>query len=211
MLAADGASRDIGPTREPCLLIGIVSDIHCNVAGLRRALQLLDGVDEILCLGDSIYEFRFSNDVVSLLRERNVITIGGNHEHVFFGPHGVRALAAEWIDREHAQWLEQQPHERLLRRDHLNIRMIHSTPWEPRGEYVFPQSPMFARMAECDADVLLYGHTHHAIATRLGGTLIVNPGSAGDARGTGENALLSCAILDTETTEARILRFSDAG
>ncbi len=52
--------------------IGIVSDVHCNHAGLLQALELLGDADELICLGDSIYEYRFSNEVVRLLRDRGV-------------------------------------------------------------------------------------------------------------------------------------------
>ena len=54
--------------------IGIVSDIHGNMAGLLRAVELMGEVDELLCLGDSIYDYRFSNDVcVSLTKAFQVI------------------------------------------------------------------------------------------------------------------------------------------
>ena len=41
-------------------------------------------IDELICLGDSIYEYRFSNEVVRLLREREALVILGNHEEGFF-------------------------------------------------------------------------------------------------------------------------------
>ncbi|HEY1433623.1 MAG TPA: metallophosphoesterase, partial [Stellaceae bacterium] len=66
--------------------IGIVSDLHCNHAGLLRALDILKDVDEVVCLGDSIYEYRFSNEVVRLLRDCGAHTILGNHEEGFLGP-----------------------------------------------------------------------------------------------------------------------------
>ena len=49
--------------------IGIVSDIHCNAAGLLEALRLMGDVDEVFCLGDSIWEYRFSNGVAQILKE----------------------------------------------------------------------------------------------------------------------------------------------
>jgi len=70
------------------LKFGIVSDIHCNAAGLRRALALMGDIDELICLGDSIWEYRFSNEVAQLLREQRAHTILGNHEEGFFG-HGA--------------------------------------------------------------------------------------------------------------------------
>ena len=33
---------------------GIVSDVHCNAAGLERAIALMGEIDELICLGDSI-------------------------------------------------------------------------------------------------------------------------------------------------------------
>src|SRR3954454_17144662 len=94
--------------------VGVVSDIHCNVRGLSQALEIMGDIDELICLGDSIYEYRFSNEVVALLRERDAQVIVGNHEECFFGPHGVRARARPGIDPELAVWLAGQPHRRTL-------------------------------------------------------------------------------------------------
>src|SRR5262249_49754937 len=41
------------------LKVGIVSDLHCNIGGLAQALDLIGDVDELICLGDSIWEYRF--------------------------------------------------------------------------------------------------------------------------------------------------------
>ena len=62
------------------MLLGIVADIHCNVGGLRQALDRMGPVDQLLCAGDAIYQFRFSNEVIELLRERDARYILGNHE-----------------------------------------------------------------------------------------------------------------------------------
>jgi putative phosphoesterase len=37
-------------------------------------------------------------------------------------------------------------------------------------------------LARYDADVLVYGHTHRPLVARVGGRLVVNPGSAGPRR-----------------------------
>ena len=60
--------------------------------------------------------------------------------------------------------------------------MVHSTPWEPRGSYVLPHSAALERFGEADADIVLYGHTHRQVVRRIGRVLVVNPGSAGEAR-----------------------------
>ena len=187
--------------------IGIVSDIHGHVAALRRALELMAPLDELLCLGDSISEYRFSNDTVALLRERGALVIRGNHEDVFYGPQGAPARAAAWIDADLCDWLGSQPSERLLSRCGRQILVVHSTPWQPRGEYVSEHDPQFGRYADSGADVVLYGHTHLPVVRRVGGTLIVNPGSVGESRLEDGEPGLSCAVLDPERLEATIVRF----
>ena len=189
--------------------LGIVSDIHCNARGLMRAIELIGDVDELICLGDSIYEYRFSNEVVRLLRERKAQVIVGNHEEYFFGPQGVRARAREGIDPDLADWLLAQPHRRELKIGGKTLLLVHSTPWEPRGAYVHPGSGEMARFGEADADFVLYGHTHQQVVRRVGRVLVVNPGSTGEARDPRNGSQLSCAVLDTASGEVELIDFPD--
>ena len=189
--------------------VGIVSDLHCNVAGLSRALNLMGDVDELICLGDSIWEYRFSNEIVRLLKERGARTILGNHEEGFFGPQGDRARQPEWIDRSLLGWLVERPHRLELQLGGKKLLAVHSTPWEPRGAYVYPHSSLLERFAEADADFVLYGHTHHQLVRRCGKVLVINPGSAGDARDADNGRQLSCAVLDTVTEEVVVTDFPD--
>ena len=189
--------------------LGIVSDIHCNAGGLAQALTLMDQIDALVCLGDSIYEYRFSNEVVRLLREREAETILGNHEEYFFGPQGERARAREGIDAAQSEWLAARPHRRVLSIGGKRLLLCHSTPWEPRGTYIYPGSGELARFAEADTDIVLYGHTHHQLVRRVGRVLVINPGSAGDARDSSNGGQLSCAVLDTASEEVEVFDFPD--
>ena len=189
--------------------LGIVSDIHCNALGLARALELMGDVDELLCLGDSIYEYRFSNEVARLLRERRAQVIVGNHEEYFFGPQGERARARDGVDPALMAWLAGQPPRRELFLGGKRLLMVHSTPWEPRGAYIFPESALLDRFAEAGADFVLYGHTHHQLANRVGRVMVINPGSAGDARDHRNGGLLSCAVLDTASEEVTLFDYAD--
>jgi len=65
------------------------------------------------------------------------------------------------------------------------------------------------RFGETDADFVLYGHTHHQLVQRLGRVLVINPGSAGDARDNGNDLQLSCAVLDTVSEEVVVTDFPD--
>jgi putative phosphoesterase len=195
--------------REDALKLGIVSDIHCNIEGLNQALELMGPVDDLLCLGDSIFEYRFSNEVVEKLRELGAHTIQGNHEEVFLGPLGARAREREGIDKGLLQWLADRPARMALHYGNRKVLMVHSTPWEPRGTYVYPHSPLLERFGEEDADFVLYGHTHQQLVRRFGDTLVVNPGSTGDGRDQRNDRQLSYAILDTETAEVEVIDFPD--
>jgi putative phosphoesterase len=191
------------------LKIGIVSDLHCNLQGLDLALDVMGDVDELLCLGDSIFEYRFSNDVVARLKERRAHIITGNHEEVFLSPAGARARERGDIDPRLLQFLARQPHRRNLDLAGKRLLLVHSTPWEPRGEYVHPHSTKLDLFAEADADIVLYGHTHCQVVKRIGSVLVINPGSAGDARDSRNGRKLSCAVLDTSSEEVRVIDYPD--
>ena len=187
--------------------LGIVSDLHCNIDGLDRALETMGSIDKLLCLGDSIYEYSFSNAVVARLRELDAFTILGNHEEVFLGTAGARARARADIDPSLLGWLAERPHRHELKIGGKRILMIHSTPWEPRGTYVLPTSSELERFGEADADIVLYGHTHRQLVRRIGRVLVVNPGSAGEGRDPRNGGQLSCAVLDTVTEEVVVSDF----
>ena len=94
--------------------LGLFSDIHCNLGGLERALQLLDDCDELLCAGDLLYQYRFSGEVLALLREHRVHTIVGNHDKtILYTPsHPLRASPS--VDPTELQFLAGLPNSLAL-------------------------------------------------------------------------------------------------
>ena len=188
--------------------VGLVSDLHCNLQGLELALQHMGDIDELLCLGDSIYEYKFSNEVIARLRQLGAHVIQGNHEEVFLSSAGSRARERPGIDPDLVAWLADQPPRRSLDLGDKRLLLIHSTPWEPRGEYVYPHSAKLDRFAESEADFVFYGHTHCQVVKRVGRTLVINPGSAGDGRDSRNDRQLSCGVLDTVSEEVRIIDFT---
>lgn len=189
--------------------IGIVSDIHCNAAALQRALELMGDVDEVLCAGDTVYEYRFSNDVMSIIRERKIRAVVGNHEIVLLGPQGQRARDVAGVDRELVGFMGGFPNSIETQVNGKRLLMVHGSPYEPWNEYIYPHTPSFRRLAEVDADYVILGHTHQAMAERSGRVLVVNPGSAGEARDPKNGFQLSFAVLDTQSDEVRIELFPD--
>jgi putative phosphoesterase len=189
--------------------VGLVADIHCNVAGLERALALMGRIDALICAGDAIYQFRFSNAVVRLLRDHGALAIQGNHEETFLALHGESARTDPAVEPELLAWLAARPTELRLSLGGRRVAVVHGSPWEPRKEYLYPKSAALARFAGFDAEVVVLGHTHHQMAQRVGATLLINPGSAGEARDARNGFQLSCAVWETESDTVQFLDFPD--
>src|SRR5262249_12737841 len=91
------------------------------------------------------------------------------------------------------------------------LLLVHSTPWEPQGAYVYPHDSILERFGEAEADFVLYGHTHHQLVRRVGKVLVINPRSAGEARDPGNGRQLSCAILGSVSDAVVITDYLDVG
>ncbi len=179
--------------------IGVVSDIHGNAEGLTCALERMGDVDELWCVGDIVEEFRFSNETVATLREREARCVLGNHDTGFLGPHGERARAADHIDPDLVAWLASHPLSIDTVISGQRIVMTHASPCAPHTQYVLPHSPEVKRIGDVDADLVIIGHTHRQMVHRVGRPLVVNPGSAGQARDPRNGRRLSYAVLDVTT------------
>lgn len=187
--------------------LGIVSDIHGNAIALERAIEKMGDIDRLVCLGDAIDQYRFSNEVVGLLKERDALAIWGNHEEMFFSPLHPRARSAEWIEPDLLEWLRARARRLDLDIGGKRIVLTHATCWSDSYDYVFPHSPDFARFGACGSNVVLYGHTHHPVICKVQDTYVINPGSVGHGRLVDDRIMLSCARLDTDSGEAEILDF----
>ena len=189
--------------------LGIVSDVHCNHEALRIALDRMGPVDELLCAGDAVYQFRFSNEVMRILREAGARCILGNHEEVLLGKWGERARSADWVRGDDLAYMAGQPARIATALNGKTLVMVHASPFEPHNEYIYPNSPSLSRLADIDADYVILGHTHYQMAERVGRTLVINPGSAGEPRDARNAFQLSYAVLDTATDEVLFDNFPD--
>ncbi len=189
--------------------LGILADVHCNIGGLRTALELMGPVDELVCAGDAVYQFRFSNEVLAVLRERGARYILGNHERVLLGPWGERARARPEVRRDLLDCMAEQPYHFEARVNGRKLAVVHGSPFDPHDEYLYPNSPNLQKLARIDADFIVLGHTHYHMAQQVGGALVVNPGSAGEPRDHRNGFRLSCAVLDTQSGEVAFHHFDD--
>jgi putative phosphoesterase len=188
------------------VLLGVVSDIHCNIGALDAALAAMgDRVDEVLVAGDAVYEYRLSNEVVERVREIGAQYVLGNHEMVLLSPAGAPARARPEVRAGNLEFLATVPTRLELTMGGRRLLMVHGSPWEPYNDYLYESSAGWARCDEEDlADILVLGHTHVPMAARKGRTLVVNPGSVSEPRGPDPDRRGSYAIIDTDAVEAWI-------
>jgi len=186
------------------LRIGIVSDIHGNADGLACALRRMGDVDELLCAGDVVEEFRFNNDVVEMLRERDARCVLGNHDIGLLSAHGERARSAAHVNPELVAWLASHPLSIEIEVLGKRLVMTHASPCPPHTQYVLPHSPELRRISEVEADFVVIGHSHCQIVQRVGRPLVINPGSVGQARDHSNGKRLSYAVLHVETDHVEI-------
>lgn len=69
-------------------------------------------------------------------------------------------------------------------------------------------TPRLVAAANQDADLVIFGHSHHALIEPVGDTLVVNPGSAGPRRFS-QPVTLAIATIEASTIEARIVSLVD--
>jgi len=64
------------------MLLAIISDVHANVHALSAVLADIEtsGADQVLCLGDLVGYNSFPRETLSLLRDRDVRSVHGNHD-----------------------------------------------------------------------------------------------------------------------------------
>lgn len=189
--------------------VAIVSDVHCNLGGLDAAIELMAPYDTLLCAGDSVFQFRWSNDVIARLKELDAKVVLGNHEETLLGPEMAHAMVRDTVRQDLVAWLREQPYRLELELDGKKVLMTHGSPWEPWKEYHYPHEAIWSKAAQLEYDALIVGHTHFKMAQRFGRCLVINPGSAGDPRDQSNGFQLSCAVWDTTTDDVTFYDYPD--
>lgn len=193
--------------------VGIISDIHSNIYGLRSVLKRLKGLDLILCAGDITGYYPFVNEVFKELESHDVTFIKGNHDAHLCGDKIKDLSPIEFKSFEYTKnhitdanlnKLINTPLEQQLTVDGFKIVMFHGSPWDKLEEYIYPDYQNFDKFKQIDADVIILGHTHYPMIKQIGERLVINPGSCGQPRDYDQRA--SFAILDTQIKKVRIGR-----
>jgi putative phosphoesterase len=165
----------------------------------------------VLCAGDLLFEYRFSNEVLALLDRRGVRSITGNHDRTILRTRNHPLQAAPTTEPYWLRYLAALPAQLDLTLGGARVLVAHGAPWDPpdqiQATYVLPHDrSQFQRLATTDADVVILGHTHQPMAQWAGRVLVINPGSCGDPRAPVQTH--QCARLDLDSRSVEQIAFS---
>lgn len=212
----------------------VVSDLHSNAEALRAVMSRVrrKKFDQTICLGDFVGYGAQPNQVLDTMRTiRGAKTyIRGNHDRVAAGhePVGFNPAAREaavWtrshLSARNRRFLEQL---KVGPVRHDGVMLCHGSPHD-EDEYVFTEYHAAQILAQYDAPIILYGHTHLPVVfwiderRRVSGTLVrgeatfrlassqrylINPGSVGQPRD--RNPEASFAIFDSGRMTVQFFR-----
>lgn len=172
--------------------IAVFSDIYGNLPALDAVLGAIqqEGADNVYCLGDLVSFAPWTNEVIDLIRQLQIPTVCGNHDHAIgLGKKdfafsykdakekqvGLEAIALtnEQITPANRHYLATLPKIRRLDLElstgPANVLLTHGSP-RSIGEYIFEdfsESVLLKLMNEYGTDILMLGHTHRPYLRKL--------------------------------------------
>jgi predicted phosphodiesterase len=207
----------------------IVSDIHANFDAFEVVLADIDksSIDRTVCLGDVVGYGAQPRECIAVLRERNILTIAGNHDYAAIGKTNINYFnpfakeATLWTRKvcseEDRAWLQS-----LSLVEYLDdLTMVHGTLYQPDlFDYILTTYDAYLSLQLLDAPVCFLGHSHvpinfiwdeiisfnydREIQMKQGVKMLVNVGSVGQPRD--ENPRAAYAVYDTELKRIEIRR-----
>jgi predicted phosphodiesterase len=194
-VAGDGAIR-----------VAIISDVHGNLPALQAVLEDVDRrgpFDVLVGGGDFAFGGAYPQRCIDLVRERNMQCVRGNTDEWVlesasagripasgYSPeeaHGPGLLAVDdWVARNldvpATRFLIDLPVDwRTTGPSDQRFVFVHATPWSthPVVQPNADEAVMNRMLDEAEADVLVYGHIHHAYVRQVGDRVVACAGSVG--------------------------------
>lgn len=194
--------------------IGFISDVHANLPALEAVLNDLQDVDRTIHAGDIVGYNGFPKEVIGRFQDQNIDSITGNHdqgvidEGEFDFPSHIDEVidwTANEISTNDMEYINELEKELLTKIDNYNIQVVHGSPFDS-SEYIYPTDITLELVEKIDEniDILVWGHTHYPVVTKLNGVLLMNPGSVGQPRDGDWRA--SYSIFNTSTGSIEIKR-----
>jgi putative phosphoesterase len=170
------------------MVVGIYSDLHCNLAAFDSLLQLKKEADIWVCAGDTVGLFPFVNEIVDRQRELAPVAVKGDHEIAlvdggeisdsFSGNQSIalQRVAISGVNREYLAGL---PLEADFEADGVRFQVRHALRGLTDRTLKFNLEHSVWDRADAGIEVLVVGHTHLPAAITGKNVTLLNPGSLG--------------------------------
>lgn len=165
----------------------VLSDIHANLEALEACLAAAPAHDRVFNLGDIVGYGANPNEVASRSRQLGNTFVRGNHDKACSGLisldgfNPIAGLAALWtqqqITPENLAFLRGLPPGPISPLD--SVKCVHGSARD-EDEYILVAREAYALLAEVDAPLTFFGHTHIQCGfameqqSRLGQVLVPN-------------------------------------
>ena len=198
--------------------IAFISDIHANIFALKKVIRDIDNqnVDRIICLGDLVGYATYPNEVINLIREKDIMTIQGNYDQST--GEDMRECGCDYetdeamerasrslfwtqdeVTEDNKEWLRNLPENKRLEINGWDLLLVHGSPRQ-NNEYLYPDNEAINDIIdEYQFDILISGHIHLPYFKVNNDRYIVNAGSAGKPKH--GNPRATYVILDIEENE----------
>lgn len=197
--------------------VAFISDIHSNFPALKAVLEDIEkrDIDNIFCLGDITGYHTMPNETISLIKERDILCIKGNHDNDIlnkkFNPKKTPDIFSwTWneLTDENRSFLSSLPEQMKLEIDGHLLLLCHASP-ESIEEYCYEGTEYSEKMANSiEEDILICGHTHYPYLRQYGEKTLINTGSIGKPKIGRPNATWIEMIFDDKSIDCEIKEIS---
>ena len=172
--------------------IAAISDIHGNIYSLMKVLEDIDEqkVDLVVCLGDLVGYGPHPNEVIALIKRREIPCLKGNYDasvvdgaFTFIRDTSINSFSLPWnveeVRASNKYYLSQLPTKLNYDINGVKVIFTHGSPYKI-NEYLFEDGENTKKvMEEINEDVLICAHTHIPSYKKFGNKVFINVGSVG--------------------------------
>jgi len=168
-------------------LVGIFSDVHCNIDALESMFADEPSVGTWICAGDSVGLFPCVNETIDVLRKKRIVSVQGDHEesllsreelrHSFSGNQSLR-LQEKVITKENYDYIKNLPLRARVSISGSNFWIIHDLNESSGDKYLFDFEGISERLSP-EIEFVIFGNTHVPTYYKGRTTTFINPGSLG--------------------------------
>ena len=205
-------SGEVGASKPGPVIIALISDVHANLPALEAVLADAEsrGAAVVLNAGDMTGYGPFPDEVVSLIRNRHVLSVVGNYDLSVLSKKWKKGkprsrekqVAMRWayhnLSGDNRVWLKNLPRVLRLPVRGLTLLVTHGSP-DSITEYLddgTPEVRLREVAAGVNARVVVTGHSHRPSAREIDGVWFVNTGSVGRSEDGDSRACYALITVD---------------